>query len=42
MKNYSGYIPGTYRNISAICRLLPLYCRENFFYILLLLSDKIH
>lgn len=34
MKNDSGYIPGTYRNISAVCRLLPLYQRENFFSIL--------
>lgn len=37
MKNYSGYIPGTYRNISVVCRLLPLCQRENFFYILLII-----
>ena len=30
MKNYSGYIPGTYRNISAICRLLPYIAEKTF------------
>ena len=30
MKNYSGYIPGTYRNISIITPILP---RKLFLYL---------